>query len=162
MRALPQFCTTSWLCPFLRPLPPLIKNCLNLPFGTQGSSRRLNETYILQTRNQGHKNPFLTFLTAREFIWYNSSPVCGLSARWLYGGVNGDFPIGLMPHAVWHRSATQSPFPCGRPLVICTSAGDTQTLKGRSGSVSVRSLGPGAHKICLSPPSVSGGYGVWF
>ena len=34
------------------------------------------------------------------------------------------------------------------------------TLKGRSGSVSVRSLGPGAHKICLSPPSVSGGYGV--
>ena len=25
---------------------------------------------------------------------------------------------------------------------------------------SVRSLGPGAHKVCLSPLSVSGGYGV--
>ena len=30
-----------------------------------------------------------------------------------------------------------------------------------SGSVLVGSLGPGAHKICLSHLSVSGGYGVW-
>ena len=29
-------------------------------------------------------------------------------------------------------------------------------------SVFVGSLGPGKHKICLSHPSVSGGYGVWF
>ena len=36
----------------------------------------------------------------------------------------------------------------------------TQTLKGMSGSVSVGSLGPGVHKVCLSPPSISGGYGV--
>ena len=28
------------------------------------------------------------------------------------------------------------------------------------GSVSVGSLGPGAHKVCLSPLSVSGKYGV--
>ena len=33
-----------------------------------------------------------------------------------------------------------------------------QTLKGRSGSVSVESAG--ARKVLLSPPSVSGGYGV--
>ena len=31
-----------------------------------------------------------TFLTVREFIWYNCSAVCGLSAQWPYGGVNGD------------------------------------------------------------------------
>ena len=31
-----------------------------------------------------------TFLTVLEFIWYNCSAVCGLSARWLYGGVNCD------------------------------------------------------------------------
>ena len=52
---------------------------------------------------------------------------------------------------------TQSPCPCSRPLLTCTSAGDTQT---QSGSVSVRSLSPGAHKVCLSPLNVSGRYGV--
>ena len=37
-----------------------------------------------------------------------------------------------------------------------------ETLKHNSGSVSVGSLGPGAHKVCLSPLSISGGNGVWF
>ena len=46
---------------------------------------------------------------------------------------------------------TQSPCPCGRPLLTHTSTGDTQTLKGRSGSVSVGSLGPGAHKVLFEP-----------
>ena len=31
---------------------------------------------------------------------------------------------------------SQSPCPCSRPLLICASAGDTQTFKGRSGLVS--------------------------
>ena len=46
---------------------------------------------------------------------------------------------------------TQSPCPCGRLLLTRTSTGDTQPLKGRSGSVSVGSLGPGAHKILCEP-----------
>ena len=37
-----------------------------------------------------------------------------------------------------------------------------ETLKHSSDPVSVGSLGPGAHKDCLSPLSVSGGWGVWF
>ena len=45
---------------------------------------------------------------------------------------------------------TQSPWPCGSPLLTRTSAGNSQTLRGRSGSVSVGS--PGAHKA-LSEPS---------
>ena len=40
---------------FLYPLPSLISNCLNLSFGTQGRSRRLNEAYVLQTRNGEHR-----------------------------------------------------------------------------------------------------------
>ena len=44
---------------------------------------------------------------------------------------------------------TQSPCPCGRPLLTHTSTGDTQTLKGRSGSVSVGS--PGMHKVLFEP-----------
>ena len=35
-----------------------------------------------------------------------------------------------------------------------------ETLKHSSGSVSLGSLGPFAHKICLSPLSISGRYGV--
>ena len=41
--------------------------------------------------------------------------------------------------------------PCGRPLLTRTSTGDT---KHSSISVSVGSLGPGVHKVCLSPLSV--------
>ena len=37
-----------------------------------------------------------------------------------------------------------------------------QTLKHSSVSVSVGSLGPSAHMVCLSPLSVTGGNGVWF
>ena len=37
-----------------------------------------------------------TFLTVREFLWCNCSAVCGSSARWLHGWVNGDlFQEGL-------------------------------------------------------------------
>ena len=41
----------------------------------------------------------------------------------------------------------QSPCPHGRPLLTCTSAGDSQTLKGRSGSGSVKSLRLSVHKV---------------
>ena len=36
-------------------------------------------------------------------------------------------------------------------LLTCASTGDTQTLKGSSGSVSMGSLGPSAHKILFEP-----------
>ena len=35
-------------------------------------------------------------------------------------------------------------------------------LKHSSGSISVWSLGPGVHKVCLSSLSISGWHGVWF
>ena len=67
--------------------------------------------------------------------------------RWLYGGVNGN----LLQEGLCHTRVccTQSPCPCGRPLLTCTTAGDTQTLKGRSGLVSVGS--PGVHNILFEP-----------
>ena len=37
----------------------LISKCLNLPFGTQERSWRLNEAYFPQTRNGGHRKPFV-------------------------------------------------------------------------------------------------------
>ena len=42
----------------------LISNCMNLPFGAQGSSWRLNEAYFLQIRNRGHKD-----ICVKEVHW---------------------------------------------------------------------------------------------
>ena len=66
---------------------------------------------------------------------------------WLYSGVN----CGLLQEGLGHTQVccTQSPCPCGRPLLTRTSAGDTQIFKGRSGSVSAAS--PGMHNILFEP-----------
>ena len=50
---LPCFLITLPL--FLFSIRSLIISCLNLPFGTQGRSGRLNEAYFLQTRNREHR-----------------------------------------------------------------------------------------------------------
>ena len=70
----------------------------------------------------------------------------------LYGGVNGD----LLHEGLCHTQVycTQSSYPCSIPLLTHTSSGDTQT------QFSLSSLSPGVHEVCLSPLSVSGGYGV--
>ena len=72
---------------------------------------------------------------------------------WFYGGINGD----PLQEGSCHTQAycTQSPCPCSSPLLTCTSTGDAQQS---SVSVSVVSLCTGAHKVCLSPLSVSGRY----
>ena len=73
-----------------------------------------------------------------------SVPSKSLCKFWqLYGGVNGD----LLQEGLCHTQAccTQSPSPCSRPLLTCTSAGDTQTplwlsLYGVSGSWCTKGL----------------------
>ena len=76
---------------------------------------------------------------------------------WLCGGVNGN----LLQEGLCHTQVycTQSPYPCSRPVLTCTSTGDTQ-IQFYLGLCGV--AGPGAHKVCLSPLSISGTYGVWF
>ena len=73
----------------------------------------------------------------------------------LYGGVNGD----LLQEGLCHTQVycTRSPCPCSRPRLAVPPQ---ETLKHSSGSVSVGSLGPGVHKVCLSPPGISGQYGI--
>ena len=73
---------------------------------------------------------------------------------WLYGGINDD----LLQEGLCHTQVcyTQSPCPCGRPLLTHIPQ---EMLKHSSVSVSVGSMGPGVYKVCLSPLSVSG-YGV--
>ena len=66
----------------------------------------------------------------------SASPVLCKFGR-LYGGVNGDLLQEGLCHTQVH--STQSPWPCGRPLLTRTSQ---EMLKHSSGSVSVGSLGP--------------------
>ena len=96
--------------------------------------------------------------------WCTQGFVCALQESvspvlckfwWLYGGVNGN----LVQEGLCHTQVycTQSPCPCSSPLLTCTLQ---KILKHISGSVSVGSLGPSVPKVCLSPLSISGRYGV--
>ena len=73
----------------------------------------------------------------------------------LYGGVNGD----LLQEGLCHTQVCciQCPCPCSRPPLAVPPQ---EMLRHSSVSVSVGSLGPGAHKVCLIPLSVTGGNGV--
>ena len=64
------FLTASLLS--LHPLLFLISNCLNLPFGTQGRSWRLNEACFLQARKGGHRKTFVP----RSPTGYCSTFIC--------------------------------------------------------------------------------------
>ena len=74
-----------------------------------------------------------------------------------YGGGNED--NGDLPQKIpcMHRY-TQSPQPCSRPPLTHTSAGDSRTPTGKSGTVSCGATAPFSwvlvHKVLLCPPRV--------
>ena len=75
---------------------------------------------------------------------------------WLYGGVNGY----LLQKGLCHTQVccTQSPCPCGRPLLTHTS---TETLKHSKARLAQSLWGLLMHtRYCLIPPSISGRYEV--
>ena len=84
-----------------------------------------------------------------------SSVLCKL--WWLCVGAIGD----LLQEGLCHTQicCTQSPCPCGRPLLTWTSTGDSQTLKGLI-SVSVGS--PSGHKVLFEPSEHFWWVEVWF
>ena len=88
-----------------------------------------------------------TFSTVREHLWYNCSQIYGSSAQLLYGGANGDFLQEDLCHVPRLPGLLQpEPLsPCGHCWPVCPQ------VKGRSGSVSVGSLGPGAYKVLFEP-----------
>ena len=56
-----------------------------------------------------------TLLTVREFLWYNCSSVCGLSAWCLYGGAHIPCLPGLLqPEPLSPQQATADPCLCRR------------------------------------------------
>ena len=61
--------------------------------------------------------------------------------------------------AAGHRQPTPPPETPGHSQASLTRTSQ-ETPKHSAVSVSVASLGPGVHKLCLSPLSISGRYGV--
>ena len=97
--------------------------------------------------------------------WYAQGFVCALQESvspllckfWqLYGGL---MATSKRTYAIPRSAAPRAP---ASAAVHCWPAPRQETPKYGSVSVSVGSLGPGAHKVCLSPLSISGEYGVWF
>ena len=82
-----------------------------------------------------------TFAVVRELLWCNCSLVCGLSAWGLHRGINDDLLQEDLCHILCLQGLRQA-----EPLSPWQATAD-QTLQGRSDSVSVGSLGPGAHKV---------------
>ena len=80
-------------------------------------------------------------------------------------GSSGSSMVGLMAtsskraYATLRSAAPRAPAPAAGH---CWPRPPEETLIHSSASVSVGSLGPGVHLVCLSPPNVSGRYGVWF
>ena len=81
----------------------------------------------------------------------------------LYGGVNGY----LLQEGLCHTQVCcTQPYPClvhPEPVPLWKSTAEPYLHRKHSNSsvsVSVESLGPGAHRVCLSPLSSSGGNGV--
>ena len=98
--------------------------------------------------------------------WCTQVSVCALQESvspvlckfwWFYGGVNDD----LLQESWFHTQVCHIQSPCPA-AVHCWPAPPQETLRHSSVSVSVGSLGPGVHKVCLSSLSVSGGNGFWF
>ena len=120
-------------------------------------------------KTPGHSQASLGQSLVRLFLlspgsWCAQGFVCALQESvspvllkfWLlYGGVNGDlFQRGLCHIQV---CPTESLCSWGRPLMTWASTRDTQTLKGRSGSISVGSCG--AHKVSFESSECL--WGVW-
>ena len=99
------------------------------------------------------------FSTVGELLWYNFSPVYGLSAWWLYSGTNGDLLQDNLHHTPWLPGLLQpealSPWQATADLCLCrrhSKAGLAQSLWGLWVLVHTR--------FCLRPLSISGRYGV--
>ena len=141
-----SWCTQGFICTLQESVSPVLwMFCNQIPLASRvkfpGGSQSL-----CRVPGKSVVGP-RAFLTVQEFLSYNCLP--------------GSSMVGLMvtsskrayaTHCMTKVCCSQIPCPWSRPLLTCASAVVTQTLKVRSGSVSVEYLGPGAHKLLFEPP----------
>ena len=85
----------------------------------------------------------------REFLWYNCSAVCGLSAQRLNGGINGD----LLQEGSCHRLGDPDLLQ-PEPLPLWQATADLYLYRRHSNTgltQSLGSLGHGSHKVLFEP-----------
>ena len=101
--------------------------------------------------------PFLLGPGAHKVLFVPSKSVSPVLCKFwrLYGGlmVTSSKRAYATPRSAEPRAAAPA-------AVHRRPAPPQETPKHSSVSVSVGSLGPGVHKVCLSPLNVSGGYGI--
>ena len=111
-----------------------------------------------------------------SLLWGHSSFLLGPGAhKFLFVPSKSLFPqscvssgssmVGLMatsPKRAYVMPRSTAPRASVSAAALCWPIPPQKTPKHSSVSMSVGSLGPGAHKVRLSPLSISGGYGVRF
>ena len=85
-----SWCTQDFVCALQESVSPVLwKFCDQIPLAFKvkfsGGSQSLRQISRL-----GNLLWVLELFNSAIISWYNCSSVCGLSAWWLYGGVNGD------------------------------------------------------------------------
>ena len=134
------------------------------PWDSPGKNTGLSCHFLLQCMKVKSESEVAQSCPTLSDPWtaaYQAPPSIGFSRQEYWRGVPLSSLVALLGGSMVRLMATsskkiyatcstsqfccsQSPCCRGRPLLICASTGDTQTLKGRSESVSVRS---GAHQV---------------
>ena len=106
-------CTRFCLCPPRVCFPSPVQVLSSNPTGLQSQIPQGSSVSLMNPQVGKSVVGPRTFLTVWEFLWYNCSAVCGLSAWWLCGGANSTFlQDSLMSHAAWPGSAAaRAPVP---------------------------------------------------
>ena len=121
-----RWCTEGFVCILQEPVSPVLRkfcNIILLAFKVKVPEGSHSLCWIPRLGNVSPR----TFTTVQELLWYNCSPVVGCLLS------------GSMVGLTWCTSrvcCSQSPCPHSKPLLTSASAGDTETLRSRSGPVS--------------------------
>ena len=96
--------------------------------------------------------------------WCVQGSVCALQESISQSCVSSGSSMGglMVTSSKRAYAIPKSAAPRAPAAVHCWSVPAQETPKHSSVSVSVGSLGPGTHQVCLSPLSISGGNRVWF
>ena len=123
------WCTQGFVFVLLGSVSPVLcKFCSKIPLPSKVKSSGVLSPFARSPGWEIFVGPS-TFLTVQEFVWHNYSAVCGSSAWWLYGRINGN----ILQEGLCHRlcdpgSCTQSPCLLQQPLLTHTSARDSKSL----------------------------------
>ena len=145
---------------------PTCTATLSVPSPAAGHRRPmpLQETPGQSQGNLGQS--FVGSLLLYPESWYTQVSICACQEFVSQPCVSsGSSLVGLMltsSKRVYAIPRSAAPGAPALAAVCCWPVPPQETLKHSSVSVSVGSLGPAVHKVCLSPLSVSGRYGVWF